>query len=287
MTELSDAALSGVRVLITRPQAQADQWQQLLQAAGAQTVRVPLLEIVPVEASQKDACQAIKNIVMDVSRYQHGIFVSQNAARYGLDWLEQYWPQMPLGLQFYAVGSATANYLQRAGYQVTAAGGSMNTEALLALPQLQDLSHQRVVIFRGQGGRPVLAEVLRERGAQVDYCELYQRHFPSAGVVAALDHCRWGTAGDVVSVHSGETLSNWRAIIASRAHQTAADPGRPGDQTDSCSQKPWKQLTLLVPGERVAAQAREWGFTNVVMAENASDACMLSTLADWRAQQPS
>ncbi len=251
-------------MLITRPEAQAANWQLLLEGCGASTLRTPLMAIVPIDEAQTKAYQSIKNIVMDASLYQHGIFVSQNAAHYGLDWLEQYWPQMPIGLKFYAVGSATAKCLQQAGYPVTAAGGTMNSEALLALPELQDLTHQRVVIFRGCGGRTLLAEALRERGAVVDYCELYERRFLSEGVADTLSAHQWGQTGDLVSVHSGETLSHWQSVI------------------ESSSQNDWKQLTLLVPGERVASQARAAGFTDIVVAENASDACMLDTLLSWR-----
>lgn len=267
VTEMSTASLQGLRVLITRPEAQADHWQQLLAAAGADTVRVPLMRIVPIEADQKEAYQAIKNIVLDVWRYQHGMFVSQNAARIGLEWLEQYWPQMPADLHFYAVGSATGDYIREAGYPATVASGSMNTEALLEIWPEEDMSGQRVVIFRGRGGRPLLAETLRQRGAQVDFCELYERQFPADGVPETLKARNWGQAGDVVSVHSGETLSNWHSIVV-----TSGQAG-------------WKQLPLLVPGERVAELARQQGFTRIVTAENASDACMLATLQHWRGSE--
>lgn len=267
MTDMTTPTLRGLRVLITRPAAQTTNWQQLLTAAGAKTVSTPLLRIVPIGADQAADYQAIKNIVMDISRYQHGIFVSKNAAQIGLEWLEQYWPQMPLGLHFYAVGSATGNYLAEAGYRATVATGSMNTEALLEIWPEPDMSGQRVVIFRGRGGRPLMAETLRQRGAQVDFCEMYERHFPADGVLDTLRAESWGQTGDVVTVHSGETLSNWHAIV------------------DASGQMGWKQLPLLVPGERVAQLARQLGFTQIVTSENASDACMLDTLLNWRARQ--
>lgn len=262
---MNGASLQGLRVLITRPEAQADHWQQLLEGAGASTVRVPLMRIVPIEPEQQAAYQAIKNIVMEVWRYQHGIFVSQNAARIGLDWLEQYWPQLPVDLHFYAVGSATGDYIKQAGYPATVATGSMNSEALLDIWPEADMTGQRVVIFRGRGGRPLMAETLRQRGALVDFCELYERQFPTDGVLDTLTAHQWGQTGDLVSVHSGETLSNWNSIVV------------------ASGQAGWKQLPLLVPGDRVAELARQQGFTRIVTAENASDACMLETLQHWRA----
>ena len=112
-----------------------------------------------------------------------------------------------------------------------------------------------------------MAETLRQRGAQVDFCEMYERHFPADGVLDTLRAESWGQTGDVVTVHSGETLSNWHAIV------------------DASGQMGWKQLPLLVPGERVAQLARQLGFTQIVTSENASDACMLDTLLNWRARQ--
>ncbi len=264
----STDALAGLRVLITRPEAQAGHWQQLLQGRGASTLRLPLLDIVPLTEADGPAWQAIKSRVMDISRYQHAIFVSQNAARYGLEWLDRYWPQLPLGLTCYAVGSATARALrgplQQLGGRLISAGGSMNSEALLALPQLQDIEQQQVVIFRGQGGRPLLAETLTQRGARVDYCELYQRRLPDTDALPQLLAAEWGRSGDLVSVHSGETLANWCRLV------------------ESAGQSQWKQLPLLVPGERVAEQARMQGFTHVIQSENASDDTMLASLMAWQ-----
>ncbi|MBR9909876.1 MAG: uroporphyrinogen-III synthase [Gammaproteobacteria bacterium] len=263
------SALAGLRLLVTRPAQQAGKWQRLLEAEGATTVAIALLEIVPFEQPGSAAVEAIKARILQLDVYQHGIFVSQNAAQYGSEWIDQYWPQLPLGLQFYAVGSATAALLQNRGLNVVAAGGSMNSEELLRLPALQALQQQRVLIFRGAGGRPLLADSLAQRGARVDYCELYQRRLPAAAG-AALRRLDWGAGDDITTVHSGETLHNLWQLLSAAGNETGQDPGR------------WLQLPLLVPGERVAKQARELGFRNVIMAVNASDASMLQALLDWQ-----
>ena len=212
MSEVSPVhPLQGWRVLNTRPQAQADKWDQALIAVGAEPVRLPLMAIEPVINPAE--IQAIKDRVMAVGDYQHAIFVSQNAAHYGLDWLDQYWPQLPYRLKFYAVGSATSRLLMDYGCQVIEPDDTMNSEALLALPDLQELEHQKVMIFRGLGGRPLLAEQLEARGAQVDYCELYRRVFPSEGAQQILADHQWGQNTDLVAVHSGESLSNWLELL--------------------------------------------------------------------------
>ena len=137
----------------------------------------------------------------------------------------------------------------------------------MALPALQRVAGSKVVIFRGLGGRTLLAEKLRARGAQVSYCELYRRCLPEAAA-AQLSHSDLGAvAGDMISVHSGETLLNLDRVITAT--------GRPQ----------LRRLPLLVPGQRVAALGREKGFAELISAENATDAAMLSALAAWQAQR--
>ncbi len=253
--------LQALRVLVTRPEAQAEAWQQSLVDAGACCAAVPLLAIVPLTVAEEQ--QAIKNRVMELDSYQHVIFVSQNAVRYGMEWIYNYWPQLPMGVSFYAVGSATARTLQQFDVPVVAAEGTMNSEALVALPSLQQIDGAKVLICRGQGGRPLLADILAERGARVDYCELYERRFPQAALeqIATLD---WGRQGDVVAVHSGESLDNWQQLVT------------------ALKRYDWQGLPLLVPGQRVANKAIELGFNRVIVADNASDTEMLRALCAWQ-----
>ncbi len=267
----SQTSLQGLRVLVTRPAAQARKWEQRLHAYGAATLTVPLMAIEPL--ADNSAVQMIKTRVMALAQYQHVIFVSQNAVQYGLQWIDQYWPQLPFGVPFYAVGSATAKGLQAYGCSVTAAGHTMNTEALLSLPSLQTVKNHKVLIFRGQGGRPTLAEELEKRGAQVDYCELYRRDFPREHALQTLlssDFCHTAEHQDIVAVHSGEALENWLALqtnLADTAPQQAA----------YC-----RDLPVLLPGERVATLAQRTHVKRIIMADNASDDGMLQALLQWR-----
>jgi len=255
--------LSGVRVLITRPEQQADKWRALLEQQGATTLTVPLMAITPLESAAE--CQQIKNKVMDFDHYRHAIFVSQNAAYYGGEWLLDYWPQWPTDVRFYAVGSATAKALQAIDCDVVAPQQSMNSEALLALPELQSVVGDKVIIFRGQGGRPLLAKTLTERGAKVEYCELYSRSCPPQAKTQILKS-DFATGIDVpreqdwVALHSGESLQNWYDLIM------------------AANRPEWLAQPLLLPGARVAQQAQALGFSRWVEAANASDQSMLESL---------
>jgi len=278
--------LNGVRVLITRPEQQADKWRVLLEQQGATTLTVPLMAITPLESAA--ARQQIKNQVMDFDHYRHAIFVSQNAAHYGGEWLLDYWPQWPIDTRFYAVGSATAKALQALDCDVVAASsdshpasgtvnnpalgtvdnpavGTMNSEALLALPELQNIAGDKVLIFRGQGGRPLLAKTLTERGAQVEYCELYSRSCPPQAQAKILESDFASGVSvpreqDWVALHSGESLQNWHDLIR------------------AANRPEWLAQPLLIPGARVAEQAQALGFSRWSEASNASDQSMLESL---------
>lgn len=264
---MPETPLAGLRVLVTRPQQQADKWQTLLQQQGATTLRAPLMEIVPFTASQHTSeVASIRSRLAQLSQYQHLIFVSQNAAHCGQQWMAECDAQLATNAQCYAVGTATAKLLQSMQFAVTAAGDTMNTEALLALPQLQAVAGSHVLIFRGQGGRPLLGQVLEERGANVDYVELYQRIKPPS-TAAQLQSSDWGKLGDIVALHSGESLHNWHRVIEQL-------------------QKPdWLELPVLVPGVRVQQLAQSLGFSTIITADNATDRDMSKRLVSWQQQQ--
>jgi uroporphyrinogen-III synthase len=261
--------LQGKRILITRPARQTHSWRAQLIAAGALVKSIPMLEIQPIESGP--AAQQIKNHILDFDQYQHAIFVSQNAVQLGCDWLENYWPQLPLGARYYGIGAATGRALTDRGVLAEIGGHSMDSETLLALPALRSLKDERVLIFRGQGGRTLIGDTLRQRGARVDYCELYRRCLPSRAR-AQLAHC--AQQPDAITVHSGETLANLAACIANSARIDL------------------KQAALVCPSRRVATEARELGFTLVHTAENAGDRAMLAALkealaaADRQASSP-
>ena len=250
------SALRGKRILITRPEHQSQSWCQLLQNAGALVDSIPMLAIEAVTAGPQH--QAIKNLILDFDQVEHAIFVSQNAVRIGFTWLQDYWPQIPIGPHFYAIGAATARAVEDCGVPCESAGRSMDSEALLALPALQQVDGQRILIFRGCGGRTAIGDTLRARGGRVDYCELYRRTLP---VEAATQLRQYAAQPDAITVHSGETLDNLSQCL------------------DTTGLAHLRQVPLLCPSARVASQAQVLGFSRAAAAENAGDAAMSATLA--------
>lgn len=258
-------------VVITRPEQQANQWAATLATHGFKSVRVNLLEIKPLVSEEK--ARAIKNKILDFDLYQKAIFVSQNAVEFGMQWLEDYWPQLPMGIEFFAVGATTAKKLSQYGVAVTdlatSDNGGMTSEDLLRAPGLQNVDGEKIIIFRGCGGRGHMADELRRRGAVVDYCELYERGLPQQAVVqlqqlaAEINNQQ---RQYIMSVHSGESLENLLQLLQTDAAFTPL------------SKAMLMQLPLLVPSQRIATRAIDAGFMNTICALNATDAAMTDAL---------
>lgn len=250
-----------LRVLVTRPGAAADELAGALRQAGVEPVLFPALAIAPLSPDEPgEAARRVKSQIMEFDRVDIAIFISMNAVAAGLDWLEHYWPQLPLGIAYYAVGAATARALAARGVAASSPGGAENSEALLALPGLQGIAGKRVMIFRGEGGRETLAERLRERGALVDYCEVYRRVLPQPA--QPLSALLAGGSVDVLTAASGETLENMLTLAGS-------------ERAALC------RLPVVVPGARVAELARGLGFGEVITAANATASATLSALNEW------
>ncbi|MGB1140905.1 MAG: uroporphyrinogen-III synthase [Halioglobus sp.] len=243
-------------VLVTRPEGEAarDLCDQL-EALGYAVAHQPLLELTAIDELPAEQRQR----VLDLDLYQHVIFISANAVRFGMEYLQDYWPQWPVGLNWYAIGSATAARLARYDVRAITPGSDMTSEGLLAVPELASVAGERVLIVKGEGGRDKLASVLTGRGAQVDTLACYRRARPAMSRETFLGTLRNQKVGTIL-VTSGEGLAFLAELLSPQ-------------ETSKLG-----QLNIIVPSARVAQQARDAGFTRVVTAANASDAAMLHAL---------
>ena len=174
--------LQDVGVLVTRPARQAAGLAAQLAALGASPIIFPATIILP----PPDRTQ-LDHIHATLDRFDIAIFVSANAVEYGAP-APQSWPAQ---LRTFAPGPGTAAALVATGiHNVTIPENSFDSEGLLALPALSQVTGQRIAIFRGEGGRDLLGDTLRARGALVEYADCYRRAAPRSGaegLVAALN----------------------------------------------------------------------------------------------------
>lgn len=247
---MATRAIQKKPILVIRPLRQGDAFLQLLEDARLPFCHIPVMQIEPVDKTQPEYTQTIE-VISQLDRWDHAIFISANAAEIGLALIAKHWPRLPSELQFYAVGQQTAELFADYGYPVRCPKQQPNTEGLLSeIPPLQHLNGQSVVIFRGGEGRQTLGAELAARGGAVRYCELYRRIIDPSKVAEA--RAGMQTASCLVA-HSGELL---RAL---------------GDCVD-------RQIPVVVPSTRIAQQAQQLGYSNIEVADNALPQSMFNAV---------
>lgn len=246
--------LAGRGILVTRPLEQTDALAEEIRDAGGEAIIFPAMAIVPVHDD------ALAQRLAQLATYDVAIFISPNAVRHGLDTIDTpcAWPEQ---VRVYALGPGTARALKQRGLVKVIQPDGHDTEALLALPSLHAVANQRIVIFRGVGGRELLADTLRSRGAIVEYAECYRRLRPESDAGPIIQ--RW-TAGDIhaVTINSAETLHNLATMLG--------DAGIPY----------LRATPVFAPHEKIAQSARAFGIEQVV-ATAGGDAGLVDGLVTW------
>lgn len=256
---MSRPDLAGLRVLLTRPQGQNDSLRARLVEAGVQVRELPLLEIQPLAETS-----ALRQQIMNLDRYQMVVVVSPNAARVALDLIDRYWPQLPVGIDWLTVGKGTAKALQDYGIEALAPPEGHDSEALLTLPRLQQVAGEKVLVLRGEGGRGFLAQTLRERGAEVEFAELYRRAVPAQSADGLRDAVQ-GFDPQVILLFSGSTFEHLWQLCQT---QGVALHGP----------------SLWLPSERVADQVRVLGLEQVQPMQSLDDEAIVQALGEWHHQ---
>ncbi|MGQ9880178.1 MAG: uroporphyrinogen-III synthase [Armatimonadota bacterium] len=161
--------LRGKRVLITRPEEQAEQFADQLRRLGAEPVMVPTIAVLPPE-NWEPVDQAIRSL----ERFHWVVFTSVNGVRAFIERMSATNTPVSLlaGCRLAAIGPATAKALE----QVCRAPNVVPDEFLSdALPDaLGEVRGLRILLPRADIARKAMAEELRKRGAEVVEVSVYR-----------------------------------------------------------------------------------------------------------------
>ncbi len=247
-------SLAGRHVVVTRPAGQAAHFATALIEAGAIPVLYPVLEILDIEDTAPVLDAAIRLDTFDLA-----VFVSPNAIEKALALIlpRRSWPA---ALRVAALGKSSQRELARNGIRdVISPALRFDSEALLELPELTDVRGKRVIIFRGDGGREVLGDTLKSRGASIEYVTCYRRTRPQLDPAPLLKLWEVGQL-DAVTLTSSEGLRNFFDML-----------GRLGQA--------WlKKTPAFVPHVRIAEQAQALGLTRVIATEPGDDGLMAALM---------
>ncbi|MDX1705878.1 uroporphyrinogen-III synthase [Pseudidiomarina sp.] len=199
-------------VLILRPADQAAELQQALQRrAGEQQLELNTEAASMVAISSYDDPNHSLTEILSAN-WDAALMVSVNAAQYFAQQAHQWAPGLPMpAARWYAVGPTSARAIKAVvGRPVTCSWRRHNSDTLLALPELKHIADQRWLLVRGHGGRELLADTLRARGAEVTYLEVYQRQ-PQP--VSPTIMTRWQREMNGIMVSSAEQLGYFLAAV--------------------------------------------------------------------------
>lgn len=250
--------LAGATVVITRPVGTGQSLKRRVRALGGTVLSLPGMTVRPVT----DALAA-RQALGTARSADLAIFVSPAAVRFAC----ALWP----GLRFAsrtlvcAVGAATARALKRWGVEAIWPQARQDSEGLLALPQLARLRGKRIALIGAPGGREVLPQTLRRRGAKLEKIDVYQRN------AARLDRRHFAALEQASSplltlVSSADALTNLRLQLPALAFARLA------------------QDDAVVSSLRIATLARAAGFARVHVAASAESAALLAAAIGTLAQ---
>ena len=235
-------------VINTRPVERSAPLTQHLQAAGLSVVEMPMLAL--------QSCPTTDNDLILMQQWRAGaykalVIVSPTAAAAGLavwqrlehenqvrdDENNQIDASLKAPSHIIAVGEATAAVLNNVPideleYQVRQPEVA-NNEGMLAMPEIESLqAGDKLLVWRGLGGRRLLVDALQARGVHVDSIAWYERKMP---IAASTQYQQWRQGflascskqdialleqpKPIVVVSSGAAFEHWEAVVSAVAEK--------------------------------------------------------------------
>lgn len=239
---MTSVTLAGRHIVVTRPAAQAGSLCDAIAARGGIAVNFPVLAIGAVDDTSE-----LESVCSRLGDFDLAFFVSPNAVRHALEYVLAH-HAWPVHLRVATVGKGSERALAAFGFErVIAPDSGFDSEAVLALDAFQahQIAGRKVLIFRGDGGRDLLGETLRERGAEVEYVTCYRRYCPVADPGALVQLATEGRL-DAITLTSSEGVANFVAMVGEAAWPIL------------------KSVAVFASHPRIAGYASKAGFLRVV-----------------------
>lgn len=204
--------LRGRRVLVTRGADKTDRLPGLLEDAGAEVLRVPLIatEQLLTEGEIRLAVARLGDGGLHGERRPWLVFSSATGAELTLEAAGA----KRLGeLSIAVVGPATAMALRAHGIEVDLVAPGQVGESLAAELAMSGLEGARVLLVTAAGARDVIAPVLAAAGATVEVLDTYRTVMP-ADAPDRLREALSGPAFDAVTFTSGSTVRHFAEALA-------------------------------------------------------------------------
>jgi uroporphyrinogen-III synthase len=246
-------ALAGASVVLTRPAGTAASLARVVRARGGTPLHLPGLRLAATADPLHTQAQ-----LADARAFPLWVFTSPAAVRYCAELAPA--SGWPAAARMLAVGAGTARELARHGIRAIAPSRRHDSEGLLAEPVLASVRGCSIALVDAPDGRDLLAPALRARGARVERVHVYRRLPPRLNR-RHFDRLASAERPWLTLLSSGLAMD----------HLLAALPPELASR--------WKAEALIVSSERLKAQAREAGFSDIHVAASALAADLLDGAA--------
>jgi len=229
---MTSNSLNGCRLLLLRQTTDNQRLREQIIAHHGCVFEWPALEIIPNTTNNS------VEIKQQINAAKACIFISKNAAKLAFPWIKQLKQK-----QIFTVGMGTASILKKQGIREIYTPQEFNSEALLKLKQLTQVTDANIVIFKGTDGRKKLQQQLNKKGAKVTSVDLYSRESTQ------------------MSSQQAEKIKQFCANGIQITSTTAAQALDKADQRFTLFDK--QRMVVLAVSERVCKVVRKLGYCRV------------------------
>lgn len=245
-----------IQVFITRPDKQGEVLCQMFEKQGIKVFNMPLQTITPLG----DTPVRIEQLLM-LPAADWLIFSSVNAVKFFFENISERLLSYCRQARIAAIGKKTAKALEELGLTIDAVPqAGFDSESLLALPVMQNLTSQRILCIRGQDGRELIADTLQERGGLVSFFDVYRRE-PIEPEPRAFHALFSLPSRNILTITSGEALK----LLLKKAESPE-------------NRALLLQVTLVLISQRLKDMAAVCGFNRVILADGPSDNAILNAV---------
>lgn len=206
-----------MKVLITRPRAQAADFGKALQAAGFEPIYFAVIEIRPVEDMSE-----LDEAIHKIASYDWVVFTSVNAVDVFFTRVSPLLKGEGARVRFAAIGPKTADALRKHNIEPDFVPEEYVAEAILS--GLGDLRGKWVLLPRAEIARKALPEAIVNAGGTAHEIAVY-RTLPTQPDAEGLAALKSGV--DVITLSSPSTVQNFVAIAKVHGLDPLHLPKRP------------------------------------------------------------
>ena len=234
------------KIFVTRPGASGQELVSELKNCGFETHALAVIKI-----------ESLSDFPIPWDNYDKVIVTSAHAAQ-AIPEVERPPARIARKIQWLAVGTASAKAMEQtlSGAVEIPSPKQQSSEGLLELAALKCVEAQRILVLKGEGGRPLLQDTLKARGAEVSSRDLYRRvsQEVSEQSLQWLKSCN----NALIIVTSLEIFERLQPILKTQENRCV-------------------RIQFLTSSQRIAQAIEDQGYRTTV-CQNASNQCLVASV---------